>query len=137
MLTSKRLHGLIWSLAAASFGLLAWLYFSEPEAISTRICPINRVTGVPCPSCGTARSLILLSEGWFAAALMTNPLGYLAALMLLVIPLWSLSDLLRKRETLFNAFRRTEKLLSENRILAAVLVLLILANWIWNILKGL
>ncbi len=137
MLTSKRLHVLIWSLAAASLGLLAWLYFSAPGAISTQICPINRVTGVPCPSCGTARSLILLVDGRFAEALRTNPLGYLAAAILVAIPLWSLTDLVRGRDSLFRAFRKAEKFLKKNRLLAGLLILLILANWIWNIVKGL
>jgi hypothetical protein len=137
MLTSKRLHVLIWSLAAVSLGLLVWLYYSVPGTISTQICPINRLTGVPCPSCGTARSLILLADGRFATALMTNPLGYLAAALLTGIPLWSLSDLIRGRDTLFTAFRKAEQFLKENRLVAVLLVLLILANWIWNIVKGL
>jgi hypothetical protein len=137
MLTSRRLHGLVLSLAAASFGLLTWLYFSTPEAISAQVCPINRVTGVPCPSCGTARALILLVDGHLAAALLTNPLGYLAAVALVIFPVWSLADIVRKRDTLYLAFRKTESILRQNRWLAGLLIILILANWIWNVLKGL
>lgn len=37
-------------------------------------CPINRVLGVPCPSCGTTRAVLLLLEGRILDAVLMNPL---------------------------------------------------------------
>ncbi len=137
MLTKTRLHGLVLTLAAASYGLLTYLFHRGNGGISAQLCPINRMTDIPCPSCGTARSILLITEGNLPAALMTNPLGFLAVFLLIVIPVWVVSDLLRKRDTLFRSYQKAEALLVRNKWLAALLVILIIANWIWNITKGL
>ncbi|MFO8030898.1 MAG: DUF2752 domain-containing protein [Cyclonatronaceae bacterium] len=137
MLTRNRLYGLILTLAAASYGLLGYLHFGGSGGPSAELCPINRVTGIPCPSCGTARSVIQITEGSMLGALWTNPLGFLAATMLVIIPLWAAYDLVRGHDTLYRRFRKGEELLVRSRWLAFLLVLLILANWGWNIAKGL
>ena len=137
MLTKTRLYGLVVALAAASYGLLAYFYHNANGSISAQVCPINRVTGIPCPSCGSARSIVLLLEGNLYGAVMTNPLGYFAAFLLIVLPVWVALDLVRKRESLYRSYLNAESWLKRHKWVAALLVFLVLANWIWNITKGL
>lgn len=39
-------------------------------------CPINLLFGVPCPSCGLTRAVLLVFHGDFSAALSMHPLVY-------------------------------------------------------------
>ncbi len=137
MLTKARLYGLVMTLAAASYGLLVYLYHYVKGPVSVQVCPINRVTGIPCPSCGTARSIIMITQGDLYGSLMTNPLGFLAVFLLMVLPVWVASDLVRGRDSLYRSYTHVELWLVRNKWLAGLLVALIIANWIWNIAKGL
>ena len=40
------------------------------------VCPIRLTTGIPCPACGTTRSIAAITEGNFDDALRFNPLGF-------------------------------------------------------------
>lgn len=40
-------------------------------------CVFKGITGIPCPTCGTTRSMLYLSQGDFATALAMNPLASL------------------------------------------------------------
>lgn len=51
------------------------------------ICPLRRLTGVPCPFCGSTTVLIELGGGHLAAAVSANPVTVLAGLAVLVAPL--------------------------------------------------
>ena len=41
-------------------------------------CPIRLVTGLPCPACGTTRSISSIAIGNFEQAWALNPLGFFA-----------------------------------------------------------
>jgi uncharacterized protein DUF2752 len=80
----------LWAVAASGTVLLrpVWLVlarFAPP-------CPWHRLTGLPCPGCGTTRALVALLEGRPATALAMNPLAAIAAvgfvLAGLAAPLW-------------------------------------------------
>jgi len=43
------------------------------------VCPIRLLTGIPCPACGTTRSIGALCEGNFAESWRLNPLGFTIA----------------------------------------------------------
>jgi hypothetical protein len=99
-------------------------------------CIFKTVTGYPCPSCGSTRAIRLLIQGDFCGALQMNPLGIVSALLLVTVPLWLLYDLTFGKHTLFDAYQRFE-LTVRVRWIAAILILLVLANWYWNIQKNL
>lgn len=105
-------------------------------APKSEICLIKYVTGVPCPSCGSTRSVSALMEGDFLHALYINPLGLIVATIMLIAPLWIIFDLISKRASFYAFYKNTENWL-KNRPIAIILVALVLANWIWNIMKGL
>jgi hypothetical protein len=99
-------------------------------------CLIKHVTNVPCPSCGATRSAISFLKGDFAASLAWNPVGIILVCIGLVVPVWILADVISKKESFFKFFGKTE-ILFRKRMIAVPAIGLILANWIWNIYKGL
>lgn len=115
----------------------AWLVFSimYPSGEIT-VCMFKHITGLPCPSCGTTRSLLLLVNGDWTIALWTNPLGYLAAVLLIMIPGWIISDWVRRKESFFQFYQKAEEQLRKKIIFIPCLVLL-MVNWSWNIVKAL
>ena len=66
-----------------------------------------------------------------------NPLGFFAAIGLIIVPLWILTDLLTKKNTLARTFLWTEEKIKTKKAIHIPLVALALLNWGWNILKGL
>ena len=133
----NRLYSLLFTACLAGY---TWLYFSITKNItenkSVEICFIKHLTNIPCPSCGSTRSIISLTKGDFIGALNINPIGYLVALIMLVAPLWILADTIMNKNTLFDLFQKIETLL-KRPIIAIPLILLVIINWIWNITKGL
>ena len=117
-----------------------WLYFSFTKNIteskSVEVCLIKHVTNIPCPSCGSTRSIISMTKGDFIGALNVNPFGYLVAIIMLISPIWIIADTIRKTNTLFDFYKKTETYLKRPKI-AIPLILLVIINWIWNITKGL
>jgi hypothetical protein len=125
-------------LAACSAGY-AWLYISSTfffaKEKSLTVCLFKSTTSMPCPSCGTTRSLISIIKGNFFDALILNPFGYLMGSALMIIPIWILKDAIRNSNSLFDFYLKMELRLSQP-IYAVPSVLLVLINWIWNISKG-
>ena len=117
-----------------------WLYFSITKNItenkSVDVCLIKHVTNIPCPSCGSTRSVISFTKGDFIGALKFNPIGYLVAIIMLIAPIWIISDTIKRTKTLFNFYLKIETYLKRPKI-AIPLILLVIINWIWNITKGL
>ncbi len=95
----------------------------------------KNITGVPCPSCGITRSVLSLLQGDLYHAVMINPLGILAALLLIIVPLWMLTDAITSRVTLVRNFRRAEHMIRTQKIIYIPLLLLMAINWGWNIIK--
>jgi len=118
----------------------AWLVYSviklQSEKTSGDVCLIKLITNIPCPSCGSTRSVIALIHGDWLQAIYINPFGIIIALIMLIIPFWILFDTITKKITLLNFYRHTETFLKKP-IIAIPLILFVLINWIWNITKGL
>ncbi len=99
-------------------------------------CIIKNVTGIPCPSCGSTRSVIAFLKGEFIESLYWNPIGLILISLLIVVPFWLFFDVLYKKDSLFRFYVKVELILRKPKF-AAVGITLIIANWIWNIFKGL
>ena len=133
--SGKRIYLLLGGLALAGHAwLLYYLVFGGPADSSFLACPTRKLTGIPCPACGTTRSATALAQGQFESALWTNPLGYLALAFLIFIPIWIVYDLLQKSQSLKQAYQLAEAKFKQPKF-AWPLTLLLLANWIWNIFK--
>ena len=117
-----------------------WLYFglSQEYAVSMpiEVCLIKHITNIPCPSCGSTRSILSLTKGNFNEALGINPMGFLIAIIMFLSPLWIIADIATKKNTLFNFYQKIETYLKRPQ-LAIPVIFLVFINWIWNITKGL
>jgi hypothetical protein len=133
----NKLHSILFIACLAGY---IWLYLSITknftENKSVEVCLIKHVTNIPCPSCGSTRSVILLTKGDFIGALNINPIGYLVAIIMLITPMWILADTVRNTKTFFDFYQKIETYLKRPMI-AFPLILLVIINWIWNITKGL
>ena len=70
-------------LCAAGIGLLAFL----AHFFGLTLCPLKRLTGIPCPSCGTTRACLLLLNGHPRAAFAMQPFALIAIPLLLLVAL--------------------------------------------------
>ncbi len=62
------------------------------------LCGLKRLTGIPCPFCGSTRSVQAFSNFDFVGALRWNPLTFLACIgVALWFALWSADGLFRQR----------------------------------------
>lgn len=135
-------NGLYGLLAVACF--LGFFYFGISyylqgffEQTGFRTCIFKNATGYPCPSCGTTRSVKLLFSGDVIGAALMNPMGIIVGLLMVIIPVLLVYDLITKRQLLFDAYTSVERTIAKKKWLAVVLIVLVLANWIWNFNKHL
>ena len=133
----RNLYIFLFSASVAGYvWLLANLYwFRSAGENAETFCLFKRVTHLPCPSCGSTRAIEAMLQGHISESLHLNPLGSLILLIMLILPVWVMIDVLLKKSTLQNIYRRAENWLRKPAI-GIPASALILLNWIWNIVKG-
>jgi hypothetical protein len=124
---------LLFAIAGYSWIILSHFLLKANKPL-INVCLFRNVTGIPCPSCGTTHALLSIARGDFREAVRENILGYPAAGMLLVFPVWILTDLLLKKESFYRFYRRAEFFLRK-RWAAYLALLLLLAIWGWNLFR--
>ena len=119
---------------AIIYGLIAILALLSARVLPLQDilppCPFRAVTGIPCPSCGTTRSLVHLAHGDFAGSLILNPLFSLVMITALFL-FFARSACLpfnRSRITLTHTRR-------EGSLLRAGIAAFFLANWMYLIVN--
>ncbi len=118
------------------FGIL-WLGFLHFFHTEVTLCPVKNLTGYPCPSCGSSRAIDAFLHGNIREAFRSNPLGILSLFIAVSIICLILVDLISKKDYYFRVYRAAEEFLKKNKLISVLLILLLIANWIWNIKKGL
>jgi hypothetical protein len=131
----NQLHALVLLLvlAGGAWLLINHLYFPGQPG-DPGVCLFKGATGVPCPSCGTTRSVGSLVEGQPLAAAAYNPFGIILALAMVIFPPWILFDRVTGRDGFLKFYRKTESLL-QRKAIALTFFALVLANWIRAIIK--
>ncbi len=136
-LDRKKLYAII---LIACFAGYIWLYYSISNKIvekkSVEVCLIKHVTNVPCPSCGSTRSIVSLTRGDFFDAFKINPFGIVVATIMLIAPIWIIFDIATRKKTFYVFYQKIENYIRKPKY-AISLILLVIINWIWNITKGL
>ena len=99
------------------------------------LCVFKTVTGIPCPSCGSTRSVLSIINGDFSRAMHHNPIGFILALTLIILPLWLIFDSVTGKRSMQNFYNRAEFYLKKKALIVPLIVI-ILAIWVWNIFKG-
>ncbi len=129
----NRLYAIL--LAACVAGLHWVAYAYQTPAETTGVCIIKHTTHVPCPSCGSTRSVLSLLHGDVSGAMWWNPLGFILLAIMVVTPIWILFDLATRKSTLHKFYHKAELML-KRRWIALPAIALVLVNWVWNIYKG-
>lgn len=136
MLTKNKLYSLL--ILACSTGYI-WLFLNTSKFSKTHqsfeVCIFKRVTNIPCPSCGSTRSIIELTKSNFKEALFINPFGVFLAILMLIIPIWLIIDSINKKQSFFILYQRIENQLKKTKVIIPI-AFIVLLNWIWNIMKG-
>lgn len=134
----KKLYLILGITLAAGY---AWLFLETIPSFAglegtPDLCIFSNLTGMPCPSCGSTRSVMCLLHGDPVGAIRINPFGILVAFIMIVTPVWLIFDLVRRKESLYEIYCKTEDIIRRPAV-AFTLATLVMANWIWNITKGL
>jgi hypothetical protein len=133
-----KLYGLVLTACVAGF---IWLAFTDQNnqhssSDEVGVCMFKHVTGIPCPSCGSTRTILSIMHGNLLDGMLINPFGIILMLMMILSPAWIVYDLISRRDTFLRAYLQTELFLKKKWI-AFPAITLVLGNWIWNIYKGL
>jgi hypothetical protein len=123
-LAADRRLGLIWGAVALAAAVL--VHFATPLAPLLPHCLFRELTGLPCPTCGTAHAALALARLDLPHALAFNPLATLGALVFLVGGVAAAAASLAGRPL-------TEPRLSGPAPRSAAL-LAVAANWAWLLL---
>jgi hypothetical protein len=131
----SRLYSLVAIACLAGYVWLIYLHTYVGTSKQPTICMIKSITSVPCPSCGTSRSVIMIMEGNYFDALKMNPLGFIISCILLVCPVWIFADVMMRRNS-FLLFYQTIESFIRIKWVTILMIGLVAINWIWNIMKG-
>lgn len=93
-------------------------------------CPFKLITGIPCPGCGGQRALFAVLQGNIIEAICINPLSVLLILFAFIAPVWLFVDCYRGTDSLHRVMKGNWSWKT-----TIIVVLIIIANWIWNIYK--
>jgi len=94
----------------------------------TPSCVFKGITGIPCPTCGATRSVVLLSKGYLATAFAMNPLVTLSLIAAVTYFLYSVITLTFNIPQL--SFLLTDH---EKKAVHTMAVILILVQWAYLI----
>jgi|JI7StandDraft_1071085.scaffolds.fasta_scaffold11309_6 hypothetical protein len=126
-------------ITACSAGYI-WIFLHASGIIGSNDhvtgCIIKSISGVPCPSCGSTRSVISILNGDLIGGLFYNPLGPVLLMIMLVLSVLLIRDGLLSKRTTAEWYRSAEQKIKK-KYLAMPLIMAILINWMWNIYKGL
>jgi len=94
-------------------------------------CIFKSITGFPCPACGSTRATLLLLHSQFWNSILINPFGLLTNILVIFSIFWMIIDIIKNKETFLPFLKR-----DWNINIKIFVLVVVLANWIWNIVKG-
>ena len=128
------LYRLFGSLSVLALTWLAWNLHNPENEIPG--CLFHHVTGIPCPSCGITHSMMDIVQFRFTEAAKDNILGFPATAMLAVVPFLIITDSVFRKNYFIRCYRGMEAFLQKHLLFTTLLVLLILINWFYLIVKN-
>src|SRR5208283_1378309 len=134
IMSRQKFQILFLALSIAGYG---WLFLNYSHRIQDSWyvgCLFRTITGLPCPSCGTTRSLIALMHGHVTESLSINSLGIIVGMALFIFPAGILYDIIFKSNLFFRFYQTLEKIIRKPWV-AIPGILLLLANWFLLIVK--
>jgi|SRR5688572_8908269 len=125
-----------------SFGILSavsviWITWNlATSGGAPAVCLFRHVTGLPCPSCGMTHSIMAIFNFEMKEAIHINVLGFVAVLMMLVVPPLLLVDLIFRKTYFISIYSWSENLIKRNLVVSIPLILLVIGNWIYLICES-
>lgn len=104
------------------------------DKLKINSCFLKSLTGIPCVTCGTTRAFSLLLKGEIYESILLNPIALLVFIASISFLFLLVYDFFIGTNILNNLIEKTKLLQMNNRIIIILFLLLIL-NWIWNIIK--
>ncbi|HSD06112.1 DUF2752 domain-containing protein [Flavobacterium sp.] len=137
-MTRNKLYYLVLSACILGYSWLLFLKLAvvKKSNLDLTVCLFKRITSLPCPSCGITRSVSYFFNGEIINSLFLNPFGAIAAIIMIVSPVWIIFDFIKKKQSFFDFYKKAEHLI-RNKTIAISLIGLVILNWIWNIYKHL
>jgi hypothetical protein len=108
-------------------GVATWELARPASAADTPLCLFRRVTGVPCATCGSTRSVRAIARGEPLEAIALNPL--FAALLLAAVA-WAVLRIGLGRRVRLDLTAR------QRGWLWALLAAAFAANWVWVVVRA-
>ncbi len=102
----------------------AAVYLSTKTGKYVDLCLFRRITRIPCPTCGSTRSVLSIFEGNFFQAFMFNPLLFITGFIFSII--FGARILFAKKINM--SFSKIEM-----KFVWIALVFLLLVNWVYVI----
>lgn len=128
-----RLVGITCVVVYGWVGYNMWLLANRGVPAS-EVCLLKSATGIPCPFCGTTRSVMCVAKAEFLEAVLLNPLGLLVAGMVVIAPVWIFIDYLRGKESFYVLFNACVKRLQYRGILLMIAMVLVML-WFYQLLR--
>ena len=123
-------HEKIWGAVGA--GLFLFIQCLPSWFISQYPCLFKKITGIPCPSCGVTRTLLLLGHGDFASAFTVSPFFTLAGAGAAGVVIYCFIAWIFGLKRIRISFDSRKEFLLSMTGLGMLMVL----NWVLSILKG-
>jgi hypothetical protein len=131
----RNFYGIMIMLSLVGYGWIYWNKTTNSTLASSSTCLIKKVLSIPCPSCGSTRSVLSLLEGRILDAFYLNPFGLPILVLLICIPCWIAWDFISQTKSLYILYGYIEKEI-QKKPYPLILIFLVIGNWIWNIKKG-
>lgn len=136
MQACRRLYRRLFIACIVGYFGIYYMYQSY-SSYTISVCPIKHIFHIPCPSCGSTRSIISLLHGNIIDSIYINPLGILLTVIIILSPIWIMIDFFTKSQSLFMIYKKIDQYIRKKPVIIVVAVILMLSNWTWNIIKGL
>ncbi len=76
-----------------------------------------------------------IAKGEFINAALLNPLGFILVAIMIVVPIWIIVDLIKREESFYITYKKGEQKFIKPTVYIPFIIVII-ANWMWNIIKG-
>lgn len=94
-------------------------------------CPFKKITGIPCPTCGTTRALIHFAHLNPAESLNMNPLIFISFILGSILFLYSISAFFLKPLRVSVKVGQKEKMVLRFGVIGVIAL-----NWIYLMIRG-
>ena len=101
-------------------------------------CPFKTVTGIACPGCGTTRGFyaIIMHHDVSEAIVRYNAFSVIELPLMVLVAIMFVIDIALQQHWLYDFCLKVDAALKRKWVIIPT-ILLIIANWGWNIWKGL